>query len=963
MTRLKQDDTGVALIVTLLILMLMAGLMAGFFAAVNADMRSNALDKDQTRAYAAAHAGLEKLTSDLATLFNADVSPSVAQINALLLYPPQIPGYEYRAPGGGTNSGYNVTWKADVNGNPAPDDPTGSTITAGAYRGLKGIITKYPITVTARSTSGGAEVRLRRELQTVAVPVFQFGLFSQTDLSFFAGPNFNFGGRVHTNGTLYLAEGDDNALTISDRVTAAGEIIRWQLSNGWLTGAGSGYTGNVSMEVVPGGGACCVGWTMRNLARTEGSLVNGPGTATNEPTWTPLSIGTYKSNIRSSRTGATVLNLPVVSQGATPIDLIRRPPTANEDTVNTAVYVQRFFAQASLRILLSDRAADLTTASLPTVTATAPVAIDSLVAGTPAGYLPVTPVARSIGPMAATTTLNGNPVLAAGVYTIPVNVAVPALLLMPPLQIPGQPNTACTGRTPTSFTGCTLTATVPNNTAITATVPYGTYTYNAATTTTGPSTPVGAGVNRTIPVANTNGALPFSRNFFWVNGTAANATTPAPTALVSCTGYIPASFTGCLYSGAVLPGTNAFDPWTISTNAIANQDTGLNGGFIKIEKQNSAGVWSDVTTEILNLGFADTNSEGTICADPTPNAVIRIQRLRDNGGVCDSNPQNPYDYWPNALYDTREGDYRDGVAITGDGSAMRVGGLMNFVALDINNLKRWLAGTTGATGTQAWNNNGYIVYFSDRRGNHNPLAAVANAETGEFGSEDNVNPLAATGLPVSGGLDVGEDVNANGVLDTYGALPATGCACGVMPAGSPVGAVPFGTTATPATLFAGRRRQRQSRSGAGQQAGAVPARAQARQCGPQSPDCRFDSGGREPCLCAGQLQRDGVARGRHRESGRSGCHPGRRGDPAVEPMERQRVVPRAQRSQRRRRHHPHRRAAGHRRRRLPDGRRRWKAAVVSEARGGRAPQRLWDRRWRPQLPALPRGLAGQQPLL
>ena len=73
--------SGITLIVTLLVLMLLAALMAGFFAAVNADMRSNALDKDQTRAYAA-HAGLEKLTSDLAGLFNADVSPA-RQITAL----------------------------------------------------------------------------------------------------------------------------------------------------------------------------------------------------------------------------------------------------------------------------------------------------------------------------------------------------------------------------------------------------------------------------------------------------------------------------------------------------------------------------------------------------------------------------------------------------------------------------------------------------------------------------------------------------------------------------------------------------------------------------------------------------------------------------------------------------------------------------------------------------------------
>ena len=770
MTRLKHDDTGVALIVTLLILMLMAGLMAGFFAAVNADTRSNALDKDQTRAYAAAHAGLEKLTSDLSTLFTADVSPSVGQINALLLYPPQIPGYEYRAPGGATNSGYNVTWKADVNGNPAPDDPSGSTITAGAYRGLKGIITKYPITVTARSTSGGAEVRLRRELQTVAVPVFQFGLFSQTDLSFFAGPNFNFGGRVHTNGTLFLAEGDNSTLTISDRVTAASEIIRWQLSNGFLTGGGSGYTGNVSMEVVQGGGVCCAGWTMRDLARTEGSLVNGPGTANNEPTWTPLSIGTYKSNIRSSRTGATVLNLPVVSQGATPIDLIRRPPTSNEDVINTPVFQQRFFSQASLRILLSDKAADISSATLPTVTGTAPIPLDNWLAGVPAGYGPVDathpPIARSPGPRLAAVVGPGAPTgnwgNAPPTGVLPVTAAIPAWLKMGVLTATTQaPVLGCTGKTSTTLTGCNVTVAMPAGTVVSAAVTDGTFvrTYTATTTAA-----AAIGNPRTITFAAGATDL-FWRGTFWVDGTAASATTPAPSTLVTCTGYdTTPSFTGCSFSGTAAPIAGQ----TITTNALASQDQPLNGGFIKIEKQNAAGVWSDVTLEILNLGYAATNSDGFICPDPNPNAVLRLQRLKDNGrptvgpvtgtgGYCDyASSLNPYDYWPNTLYDAREGDYRDGVAINGAGSAMNVGGVMNYIALDMPNLKRWLAGNIGVTGNQAWNNNGYIVYFSDRRGNHWLGAPVANAETAEYGAEDNVNPASATGLPASGGFPIWE---------------------------------------------------------------------------------------------------------------------------------------------------------------------------------------------------------------
>ena len=47
-------------------------------------------------------------------------------------------------------------------------------------------------------------MKLQRQVQVVAIPVFQFGIYSDSDLSFFAGPPFNFGGRVHTNGNLWL---------------------------------------------------------------------------------------------------------------------------------------------------------------------------------------------------------------------------------------------------------------------------------------------------------------------------------------------------------------------------------------------------------------------------------------------------------------------------------------------------------------------------------------------------------------------------------------------------------------------------------------------------------------------------------------------------------------------------------------------------------------------------------------
>ncbi len=348
------NERGIALITTLLILVLLSSLLTGFILTVNSDQGLIGLDRDQKRAFYATLAGLEKLTADLGTLFETNYAPTTAQINALTARPPSLEGISYVSPGGG--SGYQITFPLDARGKPRADT---RTVPSGPYEGLVGLITAYSMTATAQ-TATGSEVRMRRTLQTVAVPVFQFGIFSQNDLNFHAGPDFNFGGRVHTNGNLYLAEGSGSTLTLANRVTAVGEVIRTNLVNGWPTS--SNYTGTVNVTTVPG--------AFRALRASEGSLVGAIGTASNEPTWTNLSIGTYNGNIRNGRTGARRMDLPLASQGATPIDLIRRPGIG-ENVANPDVFGQRYFGMASLRILLSDTAPEIT--ALPTVTASAPV--------------------------------------------------------------------------------------------------------------------------------------------------------------------------------------------------------------------------------------------------------------------------------------------------------------------------------------------------------------------------------------------------------------------------------------------------------------------------------------------------------------------------------------------------------------------------------------------------------------
>lgn len=795
------DESGVALITALLAVMLVGALAAGMFAAIQSDQRGSAIDRDQTQAYAAAHAGLEQFTSNLAQLFNNNVAPTTAQINALATQPPVIPGFAYTSPGGG--SGYTITYPDVSPADGVPDVIPNADITTGQFTGLKGLITPYTMTVTARSSNGGSEVRLRRGLQTVAIPIFQFGIFSDSDLSIFAGGGLNFGGRVHTNGHLFLAPQSGSSIVFADRITAAGQVVRAFHSNSRDNSTTNpAFAGQL---FVPTSSS-----TNRDLLRTEGSVVGMPGSAA-YGNWLPLSTGTYKKYITSGTTGANRLDLPLVTQGAQPVDLIRRSPP-NDDVNRPLVYPQSFYSQASLRILLSDRVTDFQ--NLPQSSVAAPVLLEGNWRVTPpGGYGPVDathpPIARSAG-SGSTTYANTLTNLGGGLYHIQVN-AIPVVTKVPTLTIRQGINSwavTCQGKT-----GATAIAGFNANSFVncdTSPLPMG-----------GISSPPAITVEATVdqrlvsvavvgPIARNGAAniavgidatVRFSPNLIWVP-----PNTGGPAVPISCEGHHdipPRRFLACRNVPALL----ANGP--IGTSALADPSTGTIGGYIKIERRDvvAAGApqtYTDVTMEILNLGIGDRNSlipggVATDCGDPTPNAVLRLQRLRDNsGGTCHYNNiahQHSWDWWPQTLYDSREGTVRD--AATTD--PMRYAGVMQYSALDVNNLRRWLAGTIGTVGNQtapAANSTGFIVYFSDRRGNHD---AAAN-ETGEFGFEDHVNSATANGLP-DAAMQAGEDVNAvPGTLalpyvptqELYGGVPWNNAAN--IPAGaSTVGVTPYNT--------------------------------------------------------------------------------------------------------------------------------------------------------------------------
>ena len=700
-----QPDKGVALITVILVMTLVSAMIVGLAWLVMSDQKLGGNNNDRQLAFYGAEAGMESLTASLENAFDANYAQTATSINAILTNPgppTNVPNVQYLAPGSTTNgSGYLITFTPSAANANLPASSF-STLTTGTYAGLVALATPYTLTVTAHTTYG-SEVKLQRRVQTIAIPVFQFGIFSQTDLSFFAGPDFDFGGRVHTNGNLWLAEGDGSTMTLEQKVTVAGQIITSNLENGWRTT--TGYNGVINITTGSG---------YQNLmAQTPADSVTGTNNYVNnvspyDTTFAGMASSIYNGNIAVGQTGATVLNIAIATPaiGGQPIDLIRRPGP-NEDTTNAAKLAERYYSQVSLRILLSD-------------------------------YAPGGGCAGSDISSAGATKL---PLLSANLGT------------------------------PTPIDLATL-----------------------------------AWDQSVVPAANSNTTLPYHDPPAWLTAAQIGKTIfPLP-----ASGAVNASYTA----------TDGY--WVQKWYPTIT-------GCIKIDYQTAAGGgFVDVTPAILNFGYTgrdinpQTGAGGKIpplqpplppanqvassgptangavatvgCADPSPGAIIRLARVRDNpswapppAGGCPAPPialtsQHGGDYWPNVLYDTREGLLRDN-ALTN--AQLPVAGAMYYVELDVAKLAAWFTANSALVN----NTTGYSVYFSDRRGNQpdpTPPASVggANVLTGGFGYSEFVNPGSANGCP-DGTLNQGEDVEGdfdstgvdpNPILRTYGdnIPPATG---------------------------------------------------------------------------------------------------------------------------------------------------------------------------------------------
>ncbi len=353
----KNNSRGFTLIAALLILVLLSGVAAGLLFMVTSESKMGGNDLEANLAYYGAESGMEKLTSDLAALYIQYQVPKNPQIQALTTLPPTS------AMVGG------MTYSESISVPLLPDNLTPkssfNTVSSGSNQGLYAEIVPMTMQVIATRPSG-ATANITRKVEVALIPVFQFGVFCGYDCSYFPGPNFSFGGRVHTNQNLFLASG--GTLVFNDKISAYSQIIADQLENGWPTSTGYGgatyvptASGACPLNVFPPPGPNCVVLPDPDASWSGGYPTVG-GAA--NPGFAGL-MAPFNGFVTNSTNGAKNMQLPFVQNSCTsnlppctdPISIIRKPQPL--ESAASTLGSSRLYNKAQIRILIADTQADL----------------------------------------------------------------------------------------------------------------------------------------------------------------------------------------------------------------------------------------------------------------------------------------------------------------------------------------------------------------------------------------------------------------------------------------------------------------------------------------------------------------------------------------------------------------------------------------------------------------------------
>ncbi len=355
----KKNENGSAIVIALLILTLLTAFVALAVTRTTNETIATSNDAAESRAFSAAQGSLEIMTRNFDKIFEEKLSPAPSDLSRVESLLP--PGFD-------TNYDFQQTI--------TQTKATQTVVMSGQLlQGLNALRDEWQVETIATDKSNGVQVGLRRQFYNNRVPIFQFGIFYDDDLEFHPGPRFDFGGRVHSNGNLFLMA--STGLYFSSRVSAVGQVLTDVGRNGrpWTNW-------NENVFIKNGSG------TYVQLSHSMGSVlkapINGaPVFASNPDMPTVFKNTSWGSNqglfqgnllseqkplnlplkIASSIAGAPLDYIELIKRGKNVGDLyndgvgVTAVTPAAADTIITSK--ERYFNKKGLRISLSDSKAKL----------------------------------------------------------------------------------------------------------------------------------------------------------------------------------------------------------------------------------------------------------------------------------------------------------------------------------------------------------------------------------------------------------------------------------------------------------------------------------------------------------------------------------------------------------------------------------------------------------------------------
>lgn len=357
-----ESEKGSALLIALFIMLLLLGFVAIAVTRTTSETVASSNDEAETRAFEAAHASLEVMTRNFDKQFDIKLNPDSADIaNIIASTPPNFTNYTFTQTLDQTQSS---TWVV---------------MTGQQFQGLNSLRDKWEVNTTAKETSNGVQVALRRDFYNNRIPIFQFGIFYEDDLEFHPGPRFDFGGRVHANGNLFLMA--NTGLYFSSKVTTTGHVFtdiarnneswtEWN-ENVFIKNASGDYVqlrhnmGSVLHDTI--NGAPVFGSTMPTVYRnsvwsTNENLFQGNLLSQQKPLELPIRI--------SSRIASAPLDyIEVIKRGKNIGDLwnsgtgtVASPsivPVTTTSADGSITSSERYYQKTGIRVTLADSKAKL----------------------------------------------------------------------------------------------------------------------------------------------------------------------------------------------------------------------------------------------------------------------------------------------------------------------------------------------------------------------------------------------------------------------------------------------------------------------------------------------------------------------------------------------------------------------------------------------------------------------------